>query len=102
MVAQLKTLAEPEASKVLVRLIRHARADQWSEASIKRCFNAPEAFEQLGSQLAAALAEVPIERVTSPLLPELWGKVWASQLLEKWKADPKASQTVKNYFKTKK
>lgn len=102
LVAQLKTLAEPEASKVLVRLVRHARADQWSEASIKRCFNIPEAFEQLGSQLAAALSEVPIERVSSPLLPELWGKVWAAQLLEKWKADPKASQTVKNYFKTKK
>ena len=102
LVAQLKTLAEPEASKVLVRLVRHARTDQWSEASIKRCFNIPEAFEHLGSQLAAALAEVPIERVTSPLLPELRGKAWAAQLLEKWKADPKASQTVRNYFKSKK
>lgn len=101
LVAQLKTLAEPEASKVLVRLVRHARADQWSEASIKRCFNIPEAFEQLGSQLAAALSEVPIERVTSPLLPELRGKAWAAQLLDKWKADPKVSQTVKNYFKSK-
>lgn len=102
LVAQLKTLAEPEASKVLVRLVRHARTDQWSEASIKRCFNIPEAFEHLGSQLSAALAEVPIERVTSPLLPELRDKAWAAQLLEKWKADPKASQTVKNYFKSKK
>lgn len=102
LVAQLKNLAEPEASKVLVRLVRQARTDQWSEASIKRCFNVPDAFEQLGPQLAAALAEVPIERVTSPLLPELRSKAWAAQLLEKWKADPKASQTVKNYFKTKK
>lgn len=102
LVAQLKNLAEPEASKVLVRLVRQARTDQWSEASIKRCFNVPDAFEQLGHQLAAALAEVPIERVTSPLLPELRSKAWAAQLLEKWKADPKASQTVKNYFKTKK
>lgn len=102
LVTKLKTLSEAEASKVLVRLIRQARVDQWSEASIKRCFNIPEAYEQLGSQLAAALSEVPIERVTSPLLPELRNKAWAEQLLDKWKSDPKAAMPVKNYFKTKK
>ncbi len=102
LVTKLKTLSEAEASKVLVRLIRRARVDQWSEASIKRCFNIPEAFEQLGSQLAAALSEVPIERVTSPLLPELRNKAWAVQLLDKWKSDPKSSIPVKNYLKTKK
>jgi predicted KAP-like P-loop ATPase len=102
LVTRLKNLSETEASKVLVRLVRRARVDQWSEASIKRCFNIPEAFEQLGPQLAAALSEVPIERVTSPLLPELMSKAWAVQLLDKWKSDPKASMPVKNYFKTKK
>ena len=102
LVAQLKSLSESEVSKILVRLIRQARTDQWSEASIMRCFNIPEAFEQLGPQFVAALSEVPIERVTSPLLPELRNKAWAAQLLEKWRTDPKASQTVKNFFKPKK
>lgn len=99
LVGKLKTLSEAEASKVLTRLVRRARSDQWSEASIKRCFNIPAAFEQLGSQLAVALREVPIERVTPSLLPELKDKAWAAQLLVAWKSNSKASIHVKNYLK---
>lgn len=102
LVTQLKGIGESDASKILVRLIRQARSEQWSDASIKRCFNCTDAFEQLGTQLAAGLAEIPPEKVSVVILPQLIDKVWAASLAAKWDADSNTSSTVKNYFKSKK
>ncbi|KQW43308.1 MULTISPECIES: P-loop NTPase fold protein [unclassified Roseateles] len=101
LVAQLRALGEMEAAKLLKRLIRQARAEQWSDSSIRRCFNCPAAFDQLGVQLAAGLAEIPVPKVTTVILPLLAEKSWAAQLLAKWAADTTASPSVKGYFRAK-
>lgn len=102
LVTQLKSIGESDAAKILVRLIRQARSEQWSDASIKRCFNCTDAFEQLGAQLAAGLAEIPSEKISVVILPQLIDKAWATGLTAKWDADKNTSSAVKNYFKTKK
>ena len=101
LIAQLKALGEVEAAKVLKRLIRQARAEQWSDSSVKRCFNCTDAFDQLGGQLVAGLAEIPVPKVTTVILPLLAEKSWAAQLLAKWAAEPTASASVKGYFRAK-
>lgn len=99
--SQLRCLGESETAKILKRLLRQARTEQWSDASVKRCFNCTDAFDQLGPQLAASLVEIPVPKVSVAILPLLAGKTWAEQLLSKWSADGTATEQVKNYFKAK-
>lgn len=96
-VAQIRDLGEADAERILVRLIRKARADQWSPASVTRCFNVTDAFEGLGVKLAFALSEIPSAQRPAPIGPLLARSAWAQSLIAEWLEDdetPKQLKTV--------
>ncbi|MBW8363357.1 MAG: ATPase [Rhizobium sp.] len=102
LVAQIKAIGEIEAERVLVRLIRKARTEQWSPGALTRCFNVTEAFSNLGPQLATALAEIPAEQRPSAIGPLLVTPIWAEALVANWTGDKHTPLPLKNLLNKKK
>jgi predicted KAP-like P-loop ATPase len=96
LVAQVGAIGEREAERVLVRLIRKARTDQWSAGAVSRCFNVASAFPNLGAKLVAALAEIPPDQRPPPIGPLLKASSWAETLIAEWVADARTPQQLKN------
>jgi predicted KAP-like P-loop ATPase len=95
LVEQIKALGQGEAERVLNRLGRRARTDQFTAASLARCLNLTRAFSSLGPQFALLLAEVPSERRPVTLVPLLQNEPAVASELERWAADPLTPQQVK-------
>lgn len=102
LVAQIKAIGEVEAQRVLVRLVRKARTDQWSSGAVARCFNVTDAFVSLGPQLATALAEIPAEQRPGAIGPLLAAPPWAEALVADWVADTHTPQQLKAVLNKKK
>lgn len=102
LVAQIKAIGEVEAERVLVRLVRKARTEQWTAGAVTRCFNVTDAFETLGPQLATALAEIPAEQRPGAIGPLLAKPKWAEGLAAEWLADKHTPQQLKNALTKKK
>jgi predicted KAP-like P-loop ATPase len=102
LVAQLQAIGETEAQRVLVRLIRKARTEQWSSGAVTRCFNVTTAFASLGPRLATALAEIPAGKRPGAIGPLLAAATWAEALVADWMADTHSPQQLRNVFKKKK
>lgn len=101
LVAQFKMLGEVESERVLVRLVRKARTDQWSADAVTRCFNVISAFESLGPQLAAALAEIPASQRPGAIGPLLVNAKWAEGLVASWSADKLTPLQLRNLLTKK-
>jgi predicted KAP-like P-loop ATPase len=95
LVEQIKAMGQGEAERVLNRLGRRARTDQFTAASLARCLNLTRAFPALGPQFALLLAEVPPERRPVTMVPLLQNEPAVASELERWAADPLTSQQVK-------
>lgn len=93
---QVEKAGEAEAERVLVRLLRKVRADQWASASIQRCFNITEVYPALGPRLATALSEIPPAQFPVAIAPFIKDKDWAQGLRASLEAE--GSQPVKNYL----
>jgi len=102
LVAQIKALGEIEAERVLIRLVRRARTDQWSAPSVTRCFNVTDAFPNLGPQLTTALAEIPATQRPPAIGPLLTAAAWASDLASNWASDPSTPQQLRNVLNRRK
>jgi predicted KAP-like P-loop ATPase len=100
LVGQIKAIGEVEAERVLVRLVRKARTEQWSAGAVTRCFNVTDAFASLGPQLATALAEIPAEQ-RPPAIGPLLTKPWAEALVAEWITDKHTPQQLKNSLNKK-
>ena len=99
LVKQLQALGESEAERVLTRLMRRVRSDQWDNASLTRCLHVTRAFPQLGSLFVGLLSEIPSAKRPAPLLPNIRDEPWAKELLVLWAADTNSPQPVKNALK---
>jgi predicted KAP-like P-loop ATPase len=87
LVAQFKTLSEQETERVLVRLIRRARSDNWSGTAVTRLFNCTDAHPNLGGLLVGALREISAKQRPPQVGPLLTSKAWAAELVTQWKED---------------
>jgi predicted KAP-like P-loop ATPase len=96
LVAQIQAIGEGEAERVLVRLIRKARTEQWSGAAVTRCFNVTSAFPSLGPQLVSALAEIPSDQRPAAIGPLLKASAWAASLTAEWIADGRTPSQLRN------
>ncbi|MEI7612232.1 MAG: P-loop NTPase fold protein [Betaproteobacteria bacterium] len=99
LVKQLQALGETEAERVLTRLMRRARSDQWATVSLSRCLHVTRAFPQLGSLFVGLLQEIPAAQRPAPLLPNIRDETWAKELLALWAVDTNSPQSVKNALK---
>ncbi len=84
LVQQLKNIGELESERILSRLIRRSRADQFDLLSIRRALHVPAAFPKLASLFIALLSEIPHDKRKAPLIPLIKEEPWAQDLLVKW------------------
>lgn len=101
LVDQIKALGESEAERVLTRLGRKARTEQFTADSIARCLNITKAFPALGPQLALLLGEIPSTRRPIALVPLLQNETWATSELQRWEADADTPTPVKRAISAK-
>jgi predicted KAP-like P-loop ATPase len=99
--AQFKTLSEQEAERVLVRVLRKARSENWSGSSVTRCFNGTDAHPNLGAVLAAGLREIPPKQRPPQIGPLLAKKAWATELIAQWKGDKDTPEQLRNFLSIK-
>jgi len=96
LVQQLKSLGETEADRILSRVRRRARANQWDRASLVQALHIPKAFPSLGPAYVNLLNEIPAGKRPAPLIPLIRNEAWAQELLKRWGADEKSPRPVKN------
>jgi predicted KAP-like P-loop ATPase len=95
LVDQLKSLDEMDAERILTRILRQARSDQWDRTRLIQALHVPKAFPGLGSTFVNFLNEIPTDRRPAPLIPLLKGEAWAQEMLQQWSADQRSPQPVK-------
>ena len=100
-VDELKSLGETEAEQILVRLIRKARAEQFSNESIRRAMTVTEAYPSLSEMIVSFLLEITPKRNNTPLIPRLKNKEWAAPILRKWGEDEKSPEAIKKAINNK-
>jgi len=96
LVEQLKALGENEAERILSRLRRRARANQWDRVSLVQALHIPKAFPSLGPAYVNLLNEIPAAKRPAPLIPLIRAEAWAQELLQRWGDDEKSPKPVKN------
>lgn len=97
---QLLVLGETESERILSRLIRRARSDQWEINSLKRCLNVTKAFPSLGSNYSRMLNEIPPEKRPAPLIPLIQNETWAQETLLIWVSDEHSPIQVQRALST--
>jgi len=95
LVEQLKTLGEAEADRVLNRIRRRARANQWDRTSLVQALHVPKAFPALGPAYVNLLNEIPPSKRPAPLIPLIRNEEWAKDLLKRWGADEQSPSPLK-------
>ncbi len=96
LVDQLKSLGEAEGERILSRIRRRARSNQWDRVSLIQALHVAKAFPNLGPAFANLLNEIPASKRPAPLIPLIRTEAWAVALLERWVADEKSPKPVKN------
>ena len=96
LVDQLKGLGETEADRILSRIRRRARANQWERTSLVQALHVPKAFPSLGPAYVNLLNEIPPSKRPAPLIPLIRDEDWAKDLLERWGTDGHSPRPVKN------
>ncbi len=95
LIEQLKIIGETESERILTRLVRRARTDQFSLSSIKRALNIPRAFPKLAPVFIALLSEIPSSKRKAPLIPLIKEEPWAYTILDDWEKDENTPKSVK-------
>ena len=95
-VDKLKELGEAEAGRILSRIRRRARANQWNRESLVQGLHVPKAFPALGAAYVNLLNEIPPSKRSAPLIPLIRDEEWARDILERWGADRQSPPPVKN------
>ncbi|MEI8120441.1 MAG: P-loop NTPase fold protein [bacterium] len=96
LVDQLKSLGEAESERILSRIRRRARSNQWDRVTLTQALHVPKAFPNLGPSFVNLLNEIPASKRPAPLIPLIRNEAWAREMLERWGADEKSPQPVKN------
>jgi predicted KAP-like P-loop ATPase len=96
LVEQLKSLGETESDRILSRVRRRARANQWDRAILVQALHIPKALPSLGPAYVNLLNEIPAGKRPAPLIPLIRNEAWAQELLKRWGADEKSPKPVKN------
>lgn len=96
LILQLKSVGETEGERILSRIRRRARSNQWDRATLIQALHVPKAFPNIGPAFINLLNEIPASKRPAPLIPLIRAEPWARELLERWSADDKSPQPVKN------
>jgi hypothetical protein len=95
LIANIKQIGAIESEKILTRMKRRARNQQWESAVIVQTLHLPKAFPELATSFIAMLDEIPAGRRTQALVPLLRNEPWAMELLSRWEQDDNSPTPVK-------
>lgn len=96
LIDQLKSLGETEGERILSRIMRRARSNQWEQTTLTQALHVTKAFPTLGSMFVNFLNEIPSSKRNPVLIPYIREEEWAKDMLQKWLDDPQTPQNVKN------
>jgi predicted KAP-like P-loop ATPase len=100
LIASIKQLGAIESEKILTRMKRRARNQQWESAAILQALHLPKAFPELATSFISMLDEIPAGKRPAPLIPHLRSEAWAQELLTRWVQDKSSPTLVKNAIDT--
>lgn len=99
-ITNIKQIGVIESEKILTRMKRRARNQQWESAVIIQALHLPKAFPELANSFIAMLDEIPAGKRPAPLIPQLRIEPWAKELLSRWEQDDSSPATVKKAINT--
>jgi predicted KAP-like P-loop ATPase len=100
LITNIKQIGAIESEKILTRMKRRARNQQWESAVIVQALHLPKAFPELATSFIAMLDEIPAGKRPAPLIPQLRNEPWAKELLSRWEQDESSPATVKKAINT--
>lgn len=92
LVTSLKELGESEGERVLNRLTKRARAEQFSSESLIRALHLPHAYSALAPKFASLLRDIPAKQRKAPAIPLLSANF--SVVLSEWEKDTQSPKPV--------
>ena len=100
LITNIKQIGAIESEKILTRMKRRARNQQWESAVIVQALHLPKAFPELATSFIAMLDEIPAGKRPAPLIPQLRNETWAKDLLARWEQDDSSPAPVKKAINT--
>jgi predicted KAP-like P-loop ATPase len=100
LIANIRQIGVIESEKILTRMKRRARNQQWESAVIVQALHLPKAFPELANSFIAMLDEIPAGKRPAPLIPQLRNEPWATELLARWEKDESSPVPVKRAINT--
>lgn len=95
LVEQLKTIGEMEGERILNRIMRQARANQWEARILIQALHVIKAYPVLGTKFVGFLNEIPAAKRTVIIIPHIREEEWAKSLIKNWLEDEQTPQLVK-------
>jgi len=77
----IKQIGLIEAEKILTRMKRRARTQQWEPEVIIQTLHLPKAFPDLATSFIAMIKEIPASKISASLIPHIRDEPWAEELL---------------------
>lgn len=96
LVEQLKLLGETEGERILSRIMRRARSNQWEHVTLTQALHVTKAFPTLGPKFVNFLNEIPSSKRNPILIPHIREEEWAQEMLHRWRNDNETPLPVKN------
>lgn len=100
LITKIQQIGAIESEKILTRMKRRARNQQWEPAVIVQALHLPKAFPELATSFIAMLDEIPAGKRPAPLIPQLRNETWAKDLLARWEQDDSSPAPVKKAINT--
>ncbi len=100
LITNIKQIGVIESEKILTRMKRRARNQQWELNVIFQALHLPKAFPELATSFIAMLDEIPAGKRPAPLIPQLRNETWAKELLARWEQDTSSPGPVKKAINT--
>jgi len=95
LVEQIKAIGEAEGERILIRMMRRARSNQWDQTTLTQALHVTKAFPTLGYVFINFLNEIPSSKRNPVLIPHLREEEWAQEMLQRWVDDKHTPDTVK-------
>lgn len=102
LITNITQIGAIESEKILTRMKRRARNQQWESSVIIQALHLPKALPELATSFIAMLDEIPAGKRPPALIPLLSSESWADELLSRWETDGNSPTPVKNAIKIKK
>lgn len=101
LVTKIRSLHEVEANKILIRLKRKLRSQEWSSNSLYSVLHVVKAHPSLGSSLAGLLEEIPEVKRLASFIPLLPNEEWTKGILVQWEKDTNTPESTKKAIQHK-